>query len=87
MISREAPPYPSRALARDIEGWVDVQFNIDINGNTSNIVIVESTPKGTFDAAAIKSVKKWKFQPAISIESGSPVEVAVKPTRVHFRIE
>ncbi len=67
------PPhrYPSRAQARGIEGWVHLRFDVTPEGTTANVVVVDSDPPNTFDRAAIKAVKKYKYKPRI--ENGVPV--------------
>ncbi len=87
IISREQPKYPSRALSRDIEGWVKVQFDLDNKGQPINIEVIESEPAGIFDKAAVKSVKKWRFSPARNQNTGLPVASKQISTRVQFRLD
>lgn len=86
VISREAPRYPSRAQKTETEGWVEVSFKIDAKGSPINIAVVDSEPEGVFDAAAIKSVKKWRFSPARNQETGLPVISTTNSTKVQFRL-
>lgn len=87
IISREAPRYPSRALKTNTEGWVQVSFTINTKGIPSNVSVVESEPKGIFDSAAVKSVKKWRFSPARNQSTGLPVESTAIQTKVQFRLD
>jgi TonB family protein len=87
IISREAPRYPSRALKSGTEGWVQVKFFIDTKGVPTDVVVVTSEPKGTFDSAAIKSVKKWRFSPARNQATGLPVVSSKISTKVQFRLD
>lgn len=57
-----APEYPRGAERRKIEGYVIIQFGIQADGSTLNPTVVETDNPGVFDAAAIKAVKKWKFE-------------------------
>ena len=57
------PTYPRRALRSGIEGVVTVEFTITKQGTVKDPVIVKSEPKGMFDAAVLKVISKWKFNP------------------------
>lgn len=70
-IVRVLPRYPSRALARGIEGWVLLEFAIDPLGQAIEPTVIESDPKGVFDRIAVNAVKKWKYRPMI--ENGKSV--------------
>lgn len=61
---RVAPIYPARAIAREIEGYVVVRFDVTVNGLVKNIVVVESS-SSLFNKAAIKAAAKFKFKPRI----------------------
>ena len=65
-VKREAPEYPKGAEKRGIEGYVALKFNVDASGNVVSPQVVEASPPGVFDAAAIEALSKWKY------ESGSP---------------
>ena len=64
-LVRIEPEYPMRARQRDIEGWVQVQFNVNKAGSVTEAVIVASSPAKIFDRAAIQAVLKWKYNPMI----------------------
>ena len=64
-IFRVPPQYPMRAAKRRIEGWVRVEFTIDKEGGVIDPIVVDSSPQGVFDRAAVKSVSRWKFKPKI----------------------
>ncbi len=87
IISREAPRYPSRALKNETEGWVQVRFFIDTNGKPVDVEVVESVPDKTFNEAAIKSVKKWRFSPARNQTTGLAVRSTAISTKVQFRLD
>ena len=86
VIKRSAPKYPSRALKKGTEGWVQVKFSIDKKGVPQNIFVSESEPANVFDEAAIKSVKKWRFSPARNQRTGLPVDSSDISTKVQFRL-
>ena len=87
VISRSPPDYPKRAASRDIEGWVQVKFSIDVKGEPFNVVVVEAEPKGVFDKAAIKSIEKWRFSPARSETTGLPVASTNVSTKLNFQLQ
>ncbi|NVJ61519.1 MAG: TonB family protein [Gammaproteobacteria bacterium] len=55
------PSYPVDALKNNIEGYVRFSFDLDGNGNPTNINIVESSPDNIFDNEAMNAISKWKF--------------------------
>lgn len=65
------PKYPSRALVKGIEGYVELRFDVSASGATENIVVVRAEPQGVFESAAIAAAERWKFQP--KLEEGKPV--------------
>jgi len=74
-IKKVAPLYPADAHA---EGIVVVKAHIETDGSVGACEIVRSIPE--LDAAAMASVKLWKFKPALS--NGKAVAVwCVVPVR------
>jgi len=55
--------YPESAKAAGTEGWVKVRYDIDVEGNVLNAVVIAAEPQGVFDETALKTVKSWKFTP------------------------
>jgi TonB family protein len=65
IISRDPPVYPSRAQSMGLEGVVEVQALIGIDGSVEEIRIVSVTRKGVgFEDATRNAVMKWRYQPA-----------------------
>ena len=58
-------------VSRKTTGFVIVKFNIGDNGRVSDVEVVESTPPGVFDDAALTAVRKWIYEPRK--ENGVPV--------------
>ena len=71
-LVRIPPRYPHSASRRGIEGVVKVAFTITKDGRVANPRVLTANPPGVFDKAAIKAIKKWKFNP--KIVDGQPVE-------------
>ena len=76
------PEYPQSALAKGVSGSVMLSFTVDAKGNTSDVQVLQSTPAGVFDRAAVSAVRRWKYAPVMV--NGAAVEV---PTRTLVRFE
>ena len=61
-IKRVAPEYPIQAATDNIQGWVQLSFNIETNGTVSDVTVIEAEPKWTFETSAIDAVKQWVYQ-------------------------
>lgn len=82
---RYAPPaYPQRAAARDIEGWVDVEFTVATDGSTRGARVLAASPPGAFDDAVLAAIANWRYQPRVI--GGQPVEQRVA-LRLQFRLD
>jgi len=57
------PIYPSIALRRGLEGYVDVAFNLSEVGVPVDIQIIRAEPEKVFDRSALKAVAKWRYDP------------------------
>jgi TonB family protein len=53
--------YPPSALAENIQGYAVVEFTLNPNGSASASAVVESSPRGIFDNAALSAVKRASF--------------------------
>jgi len=61
-IVRVNPKYPMNALRNGTQGWVKLAFDISEIGQVINVKVVNSEPKGIFDKAAKKALRKWKYR-------------------------
>ena len=61
-ILRVPPKYPARAMNRQIEGWVKVEFTIRTDGSVTDAVVVSAEPESIFNEAALTAISKWKFK-------------------------
>jgi protein TonB len=55
--------YPRDALGRAVEGWVDLEYVVDRTGQPRNLVVVQASPPGRFDAAALAAVEQYRYVP------------------------
>jgi len=76
VLSRTLPDYPGIARSRKIEGWVMVEVTIDRNGQVTNPRVVDASPTGVFERAALNAIQHWRFKPAR--RQGMPVEQRVR---------
>jgi TonB family protein len=62
LLKRVTPVLPS-GVSHKAKGYVLVKFNITETGRVSDVEVLESTPAGTFDDAALDAVRKWVYDP------------------------
>jgi TonB family protein len=55
--------YPPELLARAVEGWVDLEFVVDRDGRTRDVVVKQASPPGRFDEAAVEAVQQYRYVP------------------------
>ncbi len=64
-ISKSQPVYPSSLLSKGIGGKVVVAVVVDAAGKVTSAKVRNSSGNRELDGAALKAVRKWKFQPAV----------------------
>jgi protein TonB len=84
-IVRVNPQYPLRAAERGIEGWVQVEFTISRTGTVKNPFVISAKPQNIFNRAALRAIRKWKYNPRI--EDGEPVERPGVKVRLRFALQ
>ncbi|WP_213995294.1 TonB family protein [Arsukibacterium sp.] len=62
-IVRIEPRYPIQAAENRIEGLVQLQFNVQSDGSTSDIIVVHAQPEGVFEKEAVAALKRWRYAP------------------------
>ena len=72
-VSRLPPQYPPTALMREVEGYVEVLFDVMEDGTVENPRVIDADPPRVFDRAATAAVARWRFQPVV--RDGRPVVV------------
>ena len=78
------PNYPDASRRRGEEGVVRVELLVDSTGRVADVRILESSGFSALDAAALRSLREWRFRPAQ--RAGLPVAGSIT-TAVHFRLE
>jgi protein TonB len=84
ILNRIPPLYPARALLRRTEGWVRLQLTIDADGLVADARVLDASPEGVFDQAAIKAVRRWRFEPSARGGRNASLQVTQK---IEFKLE
>jgi len=63
-IAIRPPDYPPDALARRLEGHVQVKFDVTTSGKVENVSVVESSDP-VFDDSAVRAITTWRYLPRI----------------------
>ena len=83
-IVRVAAVYPRRALQRGIQGFVDIEFTVSKIGSVTNPKVIQASPEGIFDQAALDATLKYKYKPRVV--NGEPMDVSGVEVRVKFEL-
>jgi TonB family protein len=75
------PKFPAATRNRGLEGWVELEFTVRTDGSTADIVVTNSNPRRTFDAAARNAIAQWRYKPVA--RDGKAVEQRVA-IRIRF---
>ncbi len=71
-LQRIPPQYPRDAARSGVTGWVQLEVLVNADGSVRSTRVVDSKPRGIFDAAAAAAVMRWRFKP--KVVDGKPVE-------------
>jgi protein TonB len=82
-IVKVAPAYPQVAVARDLEGYVLLEFTVTTAGTVRDINVLESTAP-LLEASAIKAALRFEYKPRIV--GGEPVEVTGVLNKIVFEL-
>jgi TonB family protein len=75
--------YPADALRKNVEGWVELSFEVTVEGKTAQIKVLNASPAGMFDSAATKAISRVRYKPMM--QGGKPIAVSTK-LRIAFRL-
>ncbi len=79
-IKNVSPVYPAKAARNKEIGWVSVRVEIDVYGDVVNTRVVDTYRKlNTFNSAALKAVRQWKFDPPVNygIETNQTKDIKI----------
>ncbi len=63
-IARGAFKYPPTAKRNGVKGYVVLSVLVETDGSVNQVQVLESSPSGIFDAAALQGIRAWQFEPA-----------------------
>lgn len=84
-IEKSVPRYPAAELRRGRQAWVRIAYCIDESGSTQNVSVLDSVGDESFNKAAVRTVEKWKFEPALV--DGQPSWQSRNQVVITFAIE
>jgi protein TonB len=79
-----APRYPREARSTGVEGWIELQLELDSQGHVIRSDVLESEPPGFFDDAAKTAVARWRYCPPTEVGQPYPDP---HTTKLKFEIE
>ena len=62
-LTSVAPSYPPHALLNEIDGWVRLLLMIDETGQIRHLEVLEGSPPGEFEEAAVAAFRFAPFSP------------------------
>lgn len=77
--------YPQKALDKGIEGHVTLEFTVTRTGSLQDVVVIDSSPPGYFEEAALKAATQFRYEPRII--NGEPVDVPRAQYKMIFKLE
>jgi len=84
-IATYVPPrYPRAAANLEIQGWVDVEFVVGLDGRTANVAVTAASHDELFRNEAVAAVEQWRFEPRVIL--GRPIAQTAY-TRIRFALE
>lgn len=83
-IYNPSPSYPIKARKNNWEGVTVLKVLVQADGLIGETTVIESSGYSLLDKAALKTVKQWRYQPAV--KNGTAVACQVR-VRVKFILE
>lgn len=83
-LVRATAPYPTRALQRGVQGFVELSFTVNEQGRVEDPVVLYAEPEGYFERSALNSIRKWQYSPAM--DNGVAIPVHDIRQRIVFEI-
>jgi len=83
LLKSVEPVYPTKAALSRTQGWVELDFTVSETGQVQDAVVHAASIPGVFDAAAIKAVSQWRYQPVL--RDRKPVAVRTE-LRIRFAL-
>ena len=65
LLKSVQPTYPQDAERRRIQGWVELDFTVNDDGEVKDLAVHQSNPSGVFEKSAMKAVGQWHYKPVL----------------------
>lgn len=78
VVSAPPPDYPSAALRAGASGDVVLRIEVRADGRPGEVTVVGGSRNRAFDRAAVRAVRRWRFEPAM--RDGVAVDGTVQQT-------
>jgi len=75
--------YPRSALRKGVEGFVVVEFGVSPEGEVIDPYVVETDNPGSFERTAMRTIRRWAYEPYIY----NVVAVTVEDVKATFRFK
>jgi TonB family protein len=75
--------YPVRALASNVEGWVEIGYTVGPDGAVTNVKVLNAVPTRVFEASASRAVSHLRYQPVM--QGGKAIAVGTQ-VRIVYRV-
>lgn len=83
LVQAAQPEYPTAALRKQQQGWVEVEFTVGVDGKVRDAAVVKAEPPRVFDREAVRAIQRSSFSPAQ--DGGKPVEARAR-RKIEFRL-
>src|SRR5262245_40787914 len=77
-LERGHPKYPHAAFRKGVEGSVLLEFSVDADGHVMAPRVVDATPSGVFERAALDAVSKWSYEPLGTETDGMKIRLTFR---------
>ena len=84
-VKRTAPNYPQSELRKRQQGWVELNYVVTKDGEVVEPVVEASSGSRAFERAAINTVKRWRYEPALL--DGEPIQQCKTRVRISFALD
>ncbi len=61
-VKSRPPNYPWRARRKGIEGFIELEFGLNEEGEVIDVEVLKAIPEGFFEKAATNALSRWTFE-------------------------
>ncbi|HYW78109.1 MAG TPA: energy transducer TonB [Thermoguttaceae bacterium] len=76
LLDNRPPTYPAHAARERLEGTTLLRVRITAEGTVAELELISTSGHSVLDAAAVRAVRTWRFQPAM--RGGRPAATTVR---------